>query len=66
MKKSNGFKVAIGTTVHSDTGDFTITGYIDGKERFYVCDYISGISPAYNQKNMDIREQGIDYLFTTK
>ena len=66
MKKTKDFKVAAGTTVHSDTGRFTVTGHMSGSERFYVCDFYSDVNPAYNMKNMQVREQDIDYLFTIK
>ena len=64
MKKQKDFKVAIGAKVRNATGHFIIKGYMNGADRFYVCDYYSGESSVYDMRNMQVREQDIDYLFT--
>ena len=62
MKKQKDFKVAIGAKVCNDTGHFIIKGYMNGADRFYVCDYASNVNPANNKTNMQIRENDINNL----
>jgi hypothetical protein len=62
-EKGKPFKVPVGTVVTCATGKYTVLGFRDGKERFYVCKYKSDVNPVYDRDQTEIREKDMDFSY---